>query len=74
MSDSTHQDSIADARMLCVPGFDPEGEIEVWWTGRGLGGRKPEACLATGLRRADGTVGYPPRPAPPLVRRCPEIT
>jgi membrane protein YdbS with pleckstrin-like domain len=35
MSDSTHQDSIADARMLCVPGFDPEGKLEVWWTGDG---------------------------------------
>jgi hypothetical protein len=35
MSDSTHRDSIADARMLCVPGFDPEGKIEVWWTGEG---------------------------------------
>ena len=33
MSDSTHQDAIADARMLCVPGFDPEGKIELWWTG-----------------------------------------
>lgn len=27
----------------------------------------PKRALATGLRRADGTVGYPPRPAPPLV-------
>ena len=35
MSDSAHQDSIADARMLCVPGFDPEGKLEVWWTGDG---------------------------------------
>jgi hypothetical protein len=35
MSDSTHQDSIAGARMLCVSGFDPEGKLEVWWTGDG---------------------------------------
>ena len=35
MSDPAHQDSIADARMLCVPGFDPEGKLEVWWTGDG---------------------------------------
>jgi hypothetical protein len=35
MRDSAQQDSIADARMLCVPGFDPEGKLEVWWTGDG---------------------------------------
>jgi hypothetical protein len=33
MSDLGHQGSIADARMLCLPGFDPEGKLEVWWTG-----------------------------------------
>jgi hypothetical protein len=37
MNDSTHRDhdSIADPRMLCIPGFDPEGKLEVWWTGEG---------------------------------------
>jgi hypothetical protein len=35
MSDSTHQGSMADARMLCLPGFDPEGKLEVWWTAEG---------------------------------------
>ena len=35
MSDPANQGSIANARMLCVPGFDPEGKLEVWWTGEG---------------------------------------
>jgi hypothetical protein len=32
MSDSRHPGSIADARTICLPGFDPEGKLEVWWT------------------------------------------
>jgi len=37
MSDSTHQDSYADARMLWVPRLDSESKIEVWWSGEEAG-------------------------------------
>ena len=70
MSDSTHrQDSIADARMLCVPGFDPEGKIEVWWTGEGArwsetrsvhGNRSPKGRRGSGLIPLDRLPHWSP--------------